>query len=72
MNILAISNQTTTYKQAVAIYRVTNDDSLRNVLVGYIVKRNMEFLKSESFVYFIYGVVMVDEMAFIELTRIPH
>ena len=32
---LAIPDQTTTYGQAVAIYRVTNDDTLRNVLVGY-------------------------------------
>ncbi|MEB2803396.1 hypothetical protein [Campylobacter upsaliensis] len=58
---LAIPDQTTTYGQAVAIYRVTNDDTLRNVLVGYTVKRNIGYSKNGSFVYFTYGVAMVDK-----------
>ncbi|CAG9469427.1 bacteriocin-type signal sequence domain-containing protein [Campylobacter upsaliensis] len=58
---LAIPDQTTTYRQAVAIYRVTNDDTLRNVLVGYTVKRNVSYSKNGSFVYFTYGVAMVDK-----------
>ncbi|WP_270991149.1 hypothetical protein [Campylobacter upsaliensis] len=58
---LAIPDQTTTYGQAVAIYMVTNDDTLRNVLVGYTVKRNIGYSKNGSFVYFTYGVAMVDK-----------
>ncbi|EFO9299616.1 hypothetical protein HL742_000723 [Campylobacter upsaliensis] len=58
---LAIPDQTTTYGQAVAIYSITNDDTLRNVLVGYTVKRNIGYSKNGSFVYFTYGVAMVDK-----------
>ncbi|ENH9466588.1 hypothetical protein ABW253_001584 [Campylobacter upsaliensis] len=58
---LAIPDQTTTYGQAVAIYSITNDDTLRNVLVGYTVKRNVSYSKNGSFVYFTYGVAMVDK-----------
>ncbi|HEC1549063.1 TPA: hypothetical protein R1X55_000458 [Campylobacter upsaliensis] len=58
---LAIPDQTTTYRQAVAIYSITNDDSLRNVLLGYTVKRNVSYSKNGSFVYFTYGVAMVDK-----------
>ncbi|HEC1577038.1 TPA: hypothetical protein R1X68_000953 [Campylobacter upsaliensis] len=58
---LAIPDQTTTYGQAVAIYSITNDDTLRNVLLGYTVKRNVSYSKNGSFVYFTYGVAMVDK-----------
>lgn len=43
---LAIPDNTTTYKQLVAIYTVTGDNTFSNTFLGYTVKRNIAISSS--------------------------
>ncbi|HEG8293845.1 TPA: hypothetical protein SF194_000026 [Campylobacter jejuni] len=58
---LAIPDNTTTYKQLVAIYTVTGDNTFSNTFLGYTVKRNIAISSSgKPYVLFNYGVALLD------------
>ncbi|WP_265604601.1 hypothetical protein [Campylobacter jejuni] len=54
-------DNTTTYKQLVAIYTVTGDNTFSNTFLGYTVKRNIAISSSgKPYVLFNYGVALLD------------